>query len=300
MAERKTPLGRRKARRLERRRVRAVQIDSANTSSGSVDNTQPFLFFLFRALGVTASCNSIEIRSTSLSAIRRRLRAASLKSHVAARKPLLTSEHRRKRLDFVRQHEHWRAEDWQQVIFSDESTLTSCWNQRLRVWRVRGSRYEHEDIRSVGASGRVSVNVWGAITYAGLGQLFRIPGRLTVEVYNEIIDDVLLPFAINGPFPDGCFYFQRDGFPVHNASTVQKNLNASGIAQLCWPPKSPDLNIIENVWGLMKAQLARANLTNNHVDSLWKHVEMEWNALRQVPDLVKSLFDSIPKRLNDV
>lgn len=78
--------------------------------------------------------------SLSLSAIRRRLRAAGLKSHVAARKPLLTSEHRRKRLDFVHQHEHWRAEDWQQVTFSDESTFTSCWNQRLRVWRVRGSR----------------------------------------------------------------------------------------------------------------------------------------------------------------
>ncbi|KAH7964697.1 hypothetical protein HPB49_000719 [Dermacentor silvarum] len=76
----------------------------------------------------------------SLSAIRRRLNAAGLRSHVAARKPLLTSEHRRKRLDFVRQHEHWSAEDWQKVIFSDESTFTSCWNQRLRVWRVRGSR----------------------------------------------------------------------------------------------------------------------------------------------------------------
>ncbi|KAH8035055.1 hypothetical protein HPB51_004296 [Rhipicephalus microplus] len=49
--------------------------------------------------------------SLSLSAIRRRLRAAGLKIHVAARKPLLTSEHRRKRLDFVRQHENWRAED---------------------------------------------------------------------------------------------------------------------------------------------------------------------------------------------
>ncbi|KAL3174355.1 hypothetical protein MRX96_040943 [Rhipicephalus microplus] len=81
---------------------------------------------------------------------------------------------------------------------------------------------------------------------------------------------------------------------------VQENLNASGIAQLCWPPKSPDLNIIENVWGLMKAQLVHANLTNNDADTLWKHVEMEWNALRQDPDLVKSLFASIPKRLNDV
>ncbi|KAL3245396.1 hypothetical protein MRX96_018042 [Rhipicephalus microplus] len=101
-------------------------------------------------------------------------------------------------------------------------------------------------------------------------------------------------------FSDACFYFQHDGCPVHNASTVQENLNASGIAQLCWPPKSPDLNILENVWGLLEAQLARAILTNNDADILWKHVEMEWNALRQDPHLVKSLFTSIPKRLNDV
>ncbi|KAL3210533.1 hypothetical protein MRX96_052164 [Rhipicephalus microplus] len=156
--------------------------------------------------------------------------------------------------------------------------------------------YEHENICSVGASGRVSVNVWGAI----LGSLFRIPGRLTAEVYNEIIDDVFLPFAINGPFPDGCLYFQHDGCPVHNAFTVQENLNAPGIAQLCWPLKSPDLNIIENVWGLMKARLAGANSTKNDADTLWKDVEMEWNALSQDPDLVKSLSASIPKRLNGV
>lgn len=161
-------------------------------------------------------------------------------------------------------------------------------------------RYEHENIRSVGASGRVSVNVWGAITNAGLGPLFRIPGRLTAEVYNDIIDHVLLPFAVNGPFPDGCFYFQHDGCPVHSASSVQENLHASGIAQLYWPPKSPDLNIIENVWGLRKARLARANLTNVDADTLWTHVEMEWNHLKQDPDLAKSLFASIPKRLKDV
>ncbi|KAL3196639.1 hypothetical protein MRX96_015409 [Rhipicephalus microplus] len=56
------------------------------------------------------------------------------------------------------------------------------------VRKDQGDTYEHENIRSVGASGRVSVNVWGAITYAGLGPLFRITGRLTAEVYNEIID----------------------------------------------------------------------------------------------------------------
>ncbi|KAL3170094.1 hypothetical protein MRX96_015162 [Rhipicephalus microplus] len=76
----------------------------------------------------------------SLSASRRRFSAGGLKSHVAARKPLLGSEHRRKCLDFVLQHEHWSAEDWKRIIFTDESTFTSCGNMRLRVWRVRGSR----------------------------------------------------------------------------------------------------------------------------------------------------------------
>lgn len=50
----------------------------------------------------------------------------------------------------------------------------------------------------------------------------------------------------------------------------------------------------------MKARHARANFTNMDADTLWTYVEMEWNHLKQDPDLAKSLFASIPKRLKDV
>ncbi|KAL1470316.1 hypothetical protein MTO96_040509, partial [Rhipicephalus appendiculatus] len=53
---------------------------------------------------------------------------------------------------------------------------------------------ERENIRSAGANGRVSVNVWGAKTYAVLGPLFRIAGRFTAEHYNDIIDQPSPPF----------------------------------------------------------------------------------------------------------
>ena len=39
-----------------------------------------------------------------------------------ARKQLLTLAQRRKRLKFAREHEHLSAQDWENYIFSDEST----------------------------------------------------------------------------------------------------------------------------------------------------------------------------------
>lgn len=139
--------------------------------------------------------------------------------------------------------------------------------------------------------------MWGAISYAGLGPLYRIPGRLTAEGYKEICDNVLLPYAVNGPFPDGCFYFQHDGCPVHTAAVVQENLTNSGIAQLEWPSRSPDLNIIENVWGIMKAKLARLQLGRCDQEALWEAVNAEWNRIREDTTLVESLYESLPRRI---
>ncbi|KAH9378627.1 hypothetical protein HPB48_019322 [Haemaphysalis longicornis] len=100
----------------------------------------------------------------------------------------------------------------------------------MRVFRRFCCCYEEGNIRNVAANGQVSVNVWGAISYGGLGPLHRVPGRLTANIYNSIINTILLPFAVYGPFPVGCFYFQDDGFPVQTSSSVQHNINTSGVA----------------------------------------------------------------------
>lgn len=51
------------------------------------------------------------------------------------------------------------------------------------------------------------------------------------------------------------FIFQQDGARPHTAAITRKTLSDEGVSVLKWPPYSPDLNIIENIWGLVQARM---------------------------------------------
>ena len=49
----------------------------------------------------------------------------------------------------------------------------------------------------------------------------------------------------------------QDGASVHIARIVRVILAEMGIEVMIWPPYSPDLNPIENLWAIMKAEIYR-------------------------------------------
>ena len=55
--------------------------------------------------------------------VRGRLISAGLYSYISPRKPLLTAEHKRKRLQWAQQHVTWTLDQWKMVLFSDETPL---------------------------------------------------------------------------------------------------------------------------------------------------------------------------------
>jgi hypothetical protein len=46
------------------------------------------------------------------------------------------------------------------------------------------------------------------------------------------------------------FIFQQDNAPVHVACTSKDYFEWKEIPLMTWPPYLPDLNIIENLWGI--------------------------------------------------
>ena len=97
-------------------------------------------------------------------------------------------------------------------------------------------RYLPNYTKSVLSRGRCSVSVWGAISKDGLGPLVRLEGPFTASRYCDVITRHLVPYALDGPFSDGCYFFQHDRSPIHKARIVQSLLEEHAVCQLEWPP----------------------------------------------------------------
>lgn len=83
-------------------------------------------------------CSAQEIKvnlglKASKSTVKRR--QAGLKSRTAEQKVLLRTDNKDKRLQFAQRHAGWIEQDWKKVIFTDESTFTTCWEQKTRIRR---------------------------------------------------------------------------------------------------------------------------------------------------------------------
>ncbi|KAL1480552.1 hypothetical protein MTO96_050935, partial [Rhipicephalus appendiculatus] len=73
--------------------------------------------------------------NASKSTVKCRLYETGLKSRTAAQKVLLRTTNKNKPLQFAQRHAGWTQQDWKKVIFTDESTFTTCWEQKTRIWR---------------------------------------------------------------------------------------------------------------------------------------------------------------------
>ena len=96
---------------------------------------------------------------------------------------------------------------------------------------------------------------------AGVGPLCFIKSRVNAAVYQEILEH-LLPSA-DELYGDADFIFQQDLAPVHTAKSTKTWFNDRGITVLDWPANSPDLNPIENLWGIANRKMRDRTMQNN-------------------------------------
>lgn len=226
--------------------------------------------------------------------IRRRLRDAGFCNHVAVPRPHLTDRERQQRLDFARDVEHWTPDEWREVVFTGQSSFCARWDQQRRAWGPVNTRYL---LQGEVPSGRCAVDVWGSLSKDGLGPLIRVEVCLTPSKYCDILQETLLPYVLNGPFPDGCYLLQHNGTVVHTAPAVRALLEDNAVRELEWPENGLDLNPIENVWAFLKERLVEKDLCGADADSLWAAISAEWGALRARPEVVSLLYHSMPLRM---
>ena len=83
--------------------------------------------------------------------------------------------------------------DWRNVICSDEAVVSNGNYGPSRVYRIVGQRYDERFVARLRRSDRLSVACWGWISYDWAGTVERIHGRFTVDTYEHILTNVMIP-----------------------------------------------------------------------------------------------------------
>ena len=98
---------------------------------------------------------------------------------------------------------------------------------------------------------------------------------MTADVYLGILDSYLFSSAQEAVPPS--WIFQDDNDPNHRSSKAKEWLRVHEVRRLDWPSNAPDINLIENVWVVLKDRVATRNPKN--LDQLEQYIRDEWARL---------------------
>ena len=162
--------------------------------------------------------------------------------------PLLTVAQKRKRVAWCQAH---LDDDWSEYMFTDESYFPFQANA-VTLWE-RPSKSPPEKAQSKFFQ---KILAQGGVSYYGKTPLkIRPPGTtLNAQGYIDILGEVF-PDSATELFgdSDSDWHFIQDNATPHKARITKEWMTENEIPVVeDFPPNSPDINIIESIWGNMK------------------------------------------------
>lgn len=188
------------------------------------------------------------------------------------------------------------------VVFSDEKVFKSYSDRKKVLYRPKGERFNPDYVQFHRHSGRISCGVWGFITAGGVGELVEITSRMNSAEYISIINDIYEP-AVDSIYGEQKheFLLMQDNSAVHTSTATKHYFNTHPEIKLLqdWPPKSPDINPIENVWSTLTYNWDNDAMFNSREDIL-NATKNRWNNLIGESEYISKLYNSMPSRFAEI
>lgn len=193
--------------------------------------------------------------------------------------------------------------------------------QRPRVRRPPRSAY---DLRFLApafrSTERTSVMFWGGVGYGFHTQLVAIKKRTVREhakdrlgmnskqYCEEVVKGHLIPLMERMvAHTEGLNSIEdletiEDGAKIHHSCYAKDFRKEHKVNCIKWPPYSPDMNLIENVWAILKRKLRRQweNVEKRPKgrDELIVAAQLAWDSLNWTG--IYTMFERMPKRVSEL
>lgn len=226
--------------------------------------------------------------------VRNRLNEAGLFGRVTRHEFPFTPENLRKRLSFAQGYGNWNEGEWGTVLWSDECHIYLGPHGQQWVQRPVGAAYEQQYMTRT-TMNPPSLSFWGCMSGRGIGALQLYMGDFDAQHYTAILGTHLLPSA-RRLFPTGQWWFQQDNPTIHTGRVASRWFATHGIDLLDFPPYSPDLSPIENLWANLKRRVEKHNARDTI--ELSRHLKLEWTATDA--SFLSTVVHSMPRRCKSV
>ena len=241
--------------------------------------------------------------SAGVTGISKRSRNRILKDIADQRSPTkcppLSDVNRQKRLTWAKKY---LKTDFQSVLWTDEARATldgpDGW---CKGWLLKGARPRLRYRRQQGGGG---VMIWAGIIGSNIVGPFLVPEGVKMNSVNycSFLEENLLPWLNS---QDGAtqrnLIVQQDNAPSHASRYTKGWLSDKGISGerlMDWPPQSPDLNPIENLWSIIKRKVYQNGVQFSSKQDLWDRIKEVSSQISK--EDVHKLTSSVDRRLMDL
>lgn len=177
------------------------------------------------------------------------------------------------------------------MIFSDEKKFNldgpDGWNYYWRDLRQDPRIFSKRNF------GGGNVMCWAAFSSLGKLDIVFVNNKMNSNDYQQVLDANLVPFIRQ--FPGQNLIYQQDNASIHVSRSTMAWFTQKNIEVLDWPSCSPDLNPMENMWGILAKHVYANSRQFSTVADLKQVINTEWQSISA--QTCKNLVDSMNNRI---
>ena len=197
--------------------------------------------------------------------------------------PMLTAEQKQKRVEWARKH---LRDNWSRTLFSDETSF-QLFRNTITQW------YKHSrPVRPI-PKNRQKIHAWGGFSTYGKTSLYCFTGIMDAKFYIQILEEQLPEIE---EMMGNNWRLQQDNDPKHTSKLAKNFIQENVPAIMDWPSSSPDINPIENLWGIVKRNVEKRNPRN--LEDLKVFMVEEWENISD--EVINNLVRSMRARCEEV